>query len=153
MKNYLLTLLLSTCIHALVAQSYFGDELEDTNTSITFGLLNGGGSLIGADLETLVTDRLGLQIGAGLIGFGGGVNFHLEPSIRSSFISLQYWHQGLGETFTQDLVGPNFVYRGKKWFTCQIGLGAILSRGPAFPENLDRTPVILMYSLGAYFPL
>ena len=153
MKKHLLLLLLLIGIHSLIAQHYFEDELIDTNASITLGLLNGGGSFIGADVETLVTDRVGLQIGAGLIGFGGGVNFHLEPSIRSSFISLQYWHQGIAETFTQDLIGPNFVYRGKKWFTCQIGLGAVLSRGPAFPENLIPTPVLLMYSLGAYFPL
>jgi hypothetical protein len=136
------------------AQNYFEeDPPEERRNSITIGILNGGGSLVGADFETLLTDRLGLQIGAGIIGFGAGINFHLQPSIRSSFISVQYWNQGIGEGFVQSAVGPNFVFRGKKWFTFQIGYGAIIERGPAYPDNLATPSGILLYSIGAYFPL
>ena len=129
------------------------DTIFKKNKSITIGILNGGGSLIGVDYERLVSKKIGLQVGAGLVGFGGGINYHFKPTIRSSFISLQYWHQGFGEFFSQDVIGPSFVYRGKKWLTFQIGLGVALREGPAYPEGMEFQPVILMYSIGAYFPL
>ena len=124
----------------------------EKRNSITIGILEGGGSLIGADMEFLLSKRFGFQLGAGLIGFGGGLNYHFKPSIRSSFVSLQYWNQGIGEIFVQNAIGPSFVYRGKKWFTCQIGLAATLSKGPAWPSNRDQSPVILTYAIGAYIP-
>jgi hypothetical protein len=126
-------------------------QIEKRN-SITIGILQGGGSLLGADLEFLLTDRFGFQVGAGLVGFGGGLNFHFKPSIRSSFLSLQYWNQGIGNSFAQNAIGPNIVYRGKKWFTFQIGLGVPLEKGPAMPDDYKQPPVMLMYSIGAYIP-
>ncbi len=121
--------------------------------SVTIGFLNGGGSLVGADFEFLVTKSIGLQLGLGYLGFGGGINFHFKPSIRSSFLSLQYWNQGISNRFVQSVLGPNIVFRGKKWFTFQIGLGATLDKGPAFPSTRTQSPVILMYAIGAYIPL
>jgi hypothetical protein len=35
--------------------------------------LMGGGSLVGADLENMLTERVGFQVGAGLVGFGCGI--------------------------------------------------------------------------------
>tara|TARA_Y100000766_G_C18581546_1_gene447452 strand:- start:101 stop:541 length:441 start_codon:yes stop_codon:yes gene_type:complete len=137
----------------LFSQTEQLDEQIEKRNSITIGILQGGGSLIGADMEFLLTDRFGFQIGAGLIGFGGGLNYHFKPSIRSSFISLQYWNQGIGDSFAQNLIGPNFVYRGEKWFTAQIGLGVTLEEGPAMPNDFEQPPVMLMYSIGAYIPL
>ncbi len=58
----------------------------------------------------------------------------------------------MGESFVQNVIGPNFVYRGK-WFTCQIGLGKPLSRGEALPKDFVQPPVMLMYAVGIYFPL
>jgi hypothetical protein len=103
-------------------------------------------------MEFLITQQFGIQLGAGLIGFGGGLNYHFHPSIRSSFISFQYWNQGVGESFVQSAIGPNFVYRGKKWFTFQLGLGATLDKGSAMPETFEQPPVMLLYSIGAYIP-
>jgi hypothetical protein len=128
------------------------DEVEKRN-SITVGILQGGGSLVGADFEALVSRKIGVQFGAGLFGYGVGLDYHLNPSIRSSFISMQYWHQGFGTNYSQSLVGPSFVYRGKRWFTAQIGLGYVLGYGSAWPSDADKSPVILTYSIGAYFPL
>ncbi len=129
------------------------DTIFEKRNSITIGILNGGGSLIGLDFEKLVSKKIGLQVGAGLLGYGAGINYHFKPNIRSSFISLQYWHQGFGELFVQDVLGPSFVYRGKKWLTFQIGIGSNIQQGPAYPEYMDRQPIMLMYSIGAYFPL
>lgn len=149
----LLILFLILSATTLFAQTRQSNEAHEKRSSITVGILQGGGSLLGADLEFLLTNRFGFQIGAGLVGFGAGLNYHLKPSIRSSFISLQYWNQGIGDSFAQSAIGPNFVYRGKKWFTFQIGLGKTLKKGPNFPTNTEQPPVMLLYSIGAYFPL
>ena len=121
--------------------------------AITVGFLQGGGSLIGGDLEILLSDRLGIQGGIGMFAYGFGLNYHLKPGISSSFLSFGYWHQGLGSTFVQSLVGPSFVFRAKEIFTAQIGLGAILQRGPAYVTSDVEVPMILTYSIGLYFPI
>lgn len=143
----------------LSAQDYYEERPQtrptyEATSCITAGILQGGGSLVGADLEVLLNKRFGAQIGAGIVGFGGGLNFHLKPGIRSSMISLQYWNQGIGNSFTQSLIGPNFVYRSKKWFTFQIGVGAILevNEESGIYENTQVPDAILTYAIGAYFP-
>lgn len=125
---------------------------QEEKVAFTVGLLQGGGALIGADIEFLLSKSVGIQVGAGFRGYGAGLNVHLKPDIRSSFVSLAYWHQGIGETHTQTVMGPTFVYRSKKWFTAQLGLGFPLEKGVAWPETMDHPPVMLMYSIGAYFP-
>jgi len=119
---------------------------------LTVGFLEGGGSLIGADIEFKVSETTGLQVGAGFLGFGAGVNFHIKPTLNSSAISLQYWHQGIGAATTQEIASANYVFRGKSILTAQIGLGAALSKGPAFPENREQPSFMLTYAVGIRFP-
>jgi hypothetical protein len=154
MKTMLCAIMLSLGFLTLYGQNYreFDEYIHQEKASITLGVLQGGGGLIGADLEFLLTERLGIQFGAGLISYGAGINFHFKPSIRSSFISFQYWNQGTGESFAQSAIGPSFVFRGKRWFTFQIGIGKTLEKGPAYPENMEQPPVMLLYSMGIYFP-
>ena len=122
--------------------------------TVTVGILQGGGSLIGADFEFLVEDHYGFQIGGGFVGYGAALNYHFKGGIRSSFLSFGYWHQGHQETYVQSLIGPTFVYRGPRWFTAQIGLGYQLEEGPAAQQlELDLPGTQLLYSIGAYFPL
>jgi hypothetical protein len=151
MKQFLILILISISA-SLFSQNEQKAEPVEKRNSITVGFLQGGGSLVGADIEFLLSDKVGFQLGAGLVGFGGGINYHFEPSIRSSFLSLQYWNQGAGATFVQNAVGPSFVYRGRKWLTAQLGFGFPLSKGPAFPKNMEQPPVMLLYSIGAYIP-
>ena len=132
--------------------SVTADNGKDLVSSLTVGVLEGGGSLIGADLELMMSARCGLQFGAGFVGFGGGLNYHFKPTIRSSFVSVQYWHQGIDESYTQSLIGPCVVLRAKKLFTAQIGLGYALGKGPAWPEEKKQSPVMLTYAIGLYFP-
>lgn len=153
MKKLILMIMvciISTNLYAQIEMPKAETPQEKEFSCITIGILNGGGSLIGGDFEVLLTDRFGVQVGAGLVGFGAGLNYHLKPSIRSSFVSLQYWNQGIGETFSQNVMGLNYVHRGKKWFTFQIGLGAPLSEGPNYPDNIEQPPIMLMYSMGFY---
>ena len=120
--------------------------------SITVGVLQGGGSIIGADLEELLTDRIGIQFGAGYLGFGGAINYHLKPNISSSSISLQYWHQGFVKSYTQSIIGSTYIFRAKKHFTFQIGIGFAVDKGSNWPLNKKQSPVMLMYSIGEYLP-
>lgn len=128
-------------------------KIDVEEATATIGILQGGGALVGVDFQQLVTPKFSLQAGLGWLAYGGGINFHFKPGIRSSFLSLQYRHQGIGNSFVQSSVGPSFVYRGKKWFTCQLGAGRILQRGPAYPSEGRMPKVILLYSIGGYLPL
>lgn len=128
-------------------------NFENYKGAVTIGVLQGGGSLIGLDIEKLLIKNVGLQLGLGMIGFGGGINFHFKPAIKSPFITIGYWHQGIGKSFTQDIIGMTYVYRAKKWFTFQIGGGFPLSKGPAYPESIEQPPFMLLYSIGAYFTM
>jgi len=129
-------------------------ELSENNESqesaLSVGFLQGGGALIGCDLELYLPDYFGVQIGGGLSAFGAGINIHFKPDLRSSFLSIQYWHQGFGDHFTQSLIGPSIVFRGKKWFTFQIGVGILQDDGSARPKYLSGTSTMLTYSIGFY---
>lgn len=120
--------------------------------NVTIGILHGGGSIVGVDYEKLLAKSIGLQLGAGFVGVGAGLNFHFKPTIRSSFMSLQYWHQGIGEGHSQSIVSANYVFRGKKWLTFTVGLGIPTAKGPAWPEDKTQSPVILTYAIGGYIP-
>lgn len=152
MKKVLLTLLVLSFSTTIFSQEEEKQEPTDKKNCITIGILQGGGSLVGFDYERLLSKRVGIQAGAGILGYGAGINFHLKPTIKSSFLSLQYWHQGIGNRHTQTVVGPTYVYRAKKWFTCQIGIGSAIEKGPAFPTNITQPSVMLMYSVGGYIP-
>lgn len=119
---------------------------------VSVGFLQGGGSIAGFDVEIFTGNILGIQAGAGYVGYGAGLTFHLKPDVRSSLISLQYWHQGIAESFTQSLIGPTFVFRAKKVFTAQLGFGFLLKEGPAWPESIHHPPVMLTYSVGFFWP-
>jgi len=152
MKKSLLLLMFICCASGLYSQTTDMGDTPEAKSCITIGFLQGGGSLVGADLEFLLGKRLGLQVGAGLVGFGGALNIHFKPSIRSSFISLEYMHQGFGKTYTQSMIGPSLVYRGKKWFTCKIGVGNLIETGPAYPSGQTPPTLMLTYSIGGYIP-
>ena len=122
------------------------------NSSITIGILNGGGALIGADYEFMSTPNIGLQIGGGLIAYGFALNYHPAPGVQTSFMSLSYWNQGWGQNFVQRIIGLSYVYRSTGWLTGQIGLGIPIAEGPAMPAGVKQRPLMLLYSIGAVFP-
>ena len=123
------------------------------STCFTIGVLQGGGSLIGADLEIMPMSRLGFQFGAGLVGVGCGINYHFKPWVKSSFLSLQYWHQGMGNTYVQSLVGPSYVFRARKLFTFQLGVGFLVEKGPKYYSAFKKeVPAMLTYAIGVYIP-
>ncbi|MDL2227387.1 hypothetical protein LJC30_00675 [Odoribacter sp. OttesenSCG-928-L07] len=129
---------------------------DHSKTALSFGFLHGGGSLVGLDFEVLPTKIFGIQVGFGYLGLGLGINIHLkENDIRSSFMSLQFWHQGLGNSTTQALITPMFVFRAKKVFTASVGFGFRVMKGRAFYKtNLnDDMPLMFTFAIGVYFPM
>jgi len=127
-------------------------------TSLNVGVLMGGGSLIGADLEFLVGKSTGLQLGAGISSMGLGINYHFKPYINSQFISVQYFHQGFGDNHYGSYLGPMYVFRAKKILQIGIGFGSVLTKGAGMIDyyesrNLKVPSVMALYNIGLYFPL
>lgn len=122
--------------------------------SLTIGFLQGGGSLIGLDLELQIDKYVAIQLGGGFVGYGAGLNFHFKPVLRSSFFSLQYWHQGIANSHTQSGLSANFVYRGKKGFVWKIGLGFETFRKEKnpFDTHMGRLDFFLSLGIGFYVP-
>src|ERR1043166_133989 len=105
MKTVLSLLLFLGFVSIVKAQGSFAE-----NSALTVGILQGGGGIVGWDYELKPLGHLGFQLGAGIFSYGAGITFHFKDEISSSFLSLVYWHQGFGNTFAENLLGPTFVY-------------------------------------------
>lgn len=130
-----------------------GVNIEDFNqdkTAITVGLLNGGG-LIGAEVETLISSRIGAHIGVGFIGFCAGFDYHFKPTINSSSITLQLRNQGFGEIHTDTSLGLGVTFR-KYHLALQIGAAYKLKQGPNTIENWNTSTIIPQISFGYFSP-
>lgn len=137
-------------IHYYADRKSMRTEIPNQRNALTIGFLEGGGSLLGVDYEHLIGQKGGIQFGAGHSGYGFGINMHFKPTTRSSYLSLQYWHQGFGDYHTQSLFGPSIVLRARKVITGQIGLGVPLDKGPGWPDNHVQPNIMLTYAIGLY---
>ena len=142
-----------------VQNQYDPNAVPRVDHAVTVGILQGGGSLIGIDYEHLVGENIGIQIGAGLVGFGAAVNYHFLPTASSSALSFVFWNQGTsGDKLSQRIVGVTYLYRSETGgLTAQIGLGSVITRGKIMDDyyrnkGIANPPaVILLYSIGWYF--
>ena len=149
MKKFVLIVLVALFSVQLMAQRVPSEK----KMSISAGFLQGGGGLVGADLEYLFSKHFSVQAGAGLFSCGAAVNYHFKPFINSSMLSLTYWHQGFGNAHTQSVVGPVYTFRAPKVFQFQIGMGYRVNKGPALNPDYSKTNIMLLYSIGVYFPI
>ena len=149
MKKFVLIVLVALFSVQLMAQRVPSEK----KMSISAGFLQGGGGLAGADFEYLFSKHFSVQAGAGWLSYGAAVNYHFKPYINSSMLSLTYWHQGFGNAHTQSVVGPVYTFRAPKVFQFQIGMGYRVNEGPNLPEANKKVPVMLLYSIGVYFPI
>ena len=107
----------------------------------------------GFDEEHLVTERFGLQFGAGIIGFDAGVTYHYRPGIRSRHFFLGYWHLGEpGNPLSTQVLGLTHVWRSRRAFAAQLGIGARLRSGDEWTDRFGDAPVLLLYSIGLCAP-
>jgi hypothetical protein len=160
MRKFIATTVISFCL--LLNWSYSAtsiDQAQEKSMVASIGFLQGGGSLLGVDIEMLATPELGVQVGAGFIGLGAGLIYHFKPSIMSDAISLSIWNQGLfGDNLTQRAIGVSYIYRRpNKDFTAQLGIAYVLERSETFSKLMkeltgaDAPPVMLIYSIGWWF--
>ena len=149
MKKVLFILILLGSV--LVTSYSQGVDIEFTNkkeNAITIGLFNGG-SLLGAELETLISGKVGAHIGLGFIGACLGLNYHMKPTTNSSFVSIELRNQGVGEIFTDLSLGLGYVIR-YKGISAQVGAAYILKNGPNTIDGWNTKNIVPQISLG-YF--
>ncbi len=161
-RIFILSVLIAVSSFAY-AQQPVEEDVQQTpsenksNMAVSAGFLMGGGGLIGVDVECVIpSTRFGVQIGAGIGSFGGGLNYHLKETPNSSFLSFQYWQQGFGNNHYASYIGPMFVFRSKKLFQAGLGLGNVIKKGPKWDvanktEQARNVSVSLMYHIGMYF--
>ena len=149
MKKFVLIVLVALFSVQLMAQRVPSEK----KMSISAGFLQGGGGLAGADFEYLFSKHFSVQAGAGWLSCGAAVNYHFKPYINSSMLSLTYWHQGFCNAHTQSVVGPIYTFRAPKIFQFQIGMGYRVHEGPALNPDYSKTKIMLLYSIGVYFPI
>lgn len=156
MKTQFMTIVLVLATMTVHSQNnetkYYAPEDEPT-TAISTGVLMGGGGLVGVDIEHKTSSAIGFQAGLGYSSFGIGMNYHLQNRINSSFASIQYWRQGLGNNFYASYLGPMFVYRAPKYFQAGIGIGYIVDKGSIMDTKFRDQNFVLTYNVGVYFPL
>lgn len=151
------TLAMLALVSGLSAQE--GNPQVAETSAITIGILQGGGGLLGVDYELLIADRLGVQVGAGLVSLGAGVTYHHENTVHSNAFWAGVWNQGVpGGSLSATYVGVSYIMRGWGWLNGQIGIAYIPFRGEQVAQNLkdltggdqDPPPFALLYSLGWY---
>lgn len=144
--------LLLLFIAALISVQVMAQRVpSEKKTTISAGVLMGGGGIVGANFEYMPAKHFSFDVEAGLVSFGAGLNYHFKPYINSSMLSVVYWHQGVGDSYVQSVVGPVFTYRAPKVFQFQAGFGFKAGEGPNAIE--DGPDFMLLYSIGVYFPL
>lgn len=156
MKKLLIVILLISSFSLLYAEEtkIAKKNQKVQNVKAAIGILNGGGGIVGVDLEFLLRNRISFQIGVGYVSFGAGFNIHMEKTLNSSFFNIGYWHQGLGNTHAQSMIGPSYVWRWK-YFQFQLGFGYRVIEGPYFDEVAkaldtkveDMPKYLLLYSI------
>ncbi|MFT5337917.1 MAG: hypothetical protein ACJAY8_001172 [Sphingobacteriales bacterium] len=106
----------------------------------------------------MVSKKIGIEIGLGLLSCSAGINYHLwGEGKRSNYFGLTYNYLGFDRGHKYAFLGSNFNFRSKKGYTASLGLGRILTRGPAYsfasPGLLffPRSSVFLTVSFGIYF--
>ena len=135
-------------------------EIEDVSRgreeriAVNFGAFMGGGGLIGFDFGGLISNRIGLQAGAGLPSFSIGLNYHLRPYINSSFFSLKFSQLGFGNNHIATTIGPGFDFRARRIFQAGIDFGYVVRKGPNFYNAFNEdTHILFNFRVGLFFPL
>lgn len=118
-----------------------------SRTAVSYGI-GQGSSLVGFDVEQLVANHFGIQVGAGLLGMDAGLTLHFAPGIRTHHVLFGYFHYGVaGELFAGGAVGASLVFRDAGSLTMQLGLGRIVVEGgPNSP--LENGQSVAIVSLG-----
>lgn len=155
MKKFFLFVIFAFTIIVAGAQNYIYEQKHEKwdfvrETAVSAGIGIGGNSVFGTELQVMFVPRWSAQLGVGIGGFSGGVNYHINPTVSSPYISLQAWQQGFGKNYKAAYAGPMFVYRADRLLQAGLGLGYQIDRNPALEFN---SKYMLMFNLGIYLPM
>ncbi len=130
-------------------------SLLDNRNAISLGLAAAGSTIVGVEYERLFSPYWSAQIGVGLAGASIATAFHFQPTVNSSFLSLNCWLNGFLDKdnllgYHYIMIGPAFTYRANRWFYASFGAGAIVDKGPAIADWNDKSPIGINISLGTY---
>lgn len=150
--KYISIIIFLFCSVFAYSQDYFpNDTLEKKETihlhkyTISSGFMHGGGAIIGTDLEYLFNNRFGAQVGLGFHAVGMGLNYHIASGPNTSFFTIQYRNE---ISNSQQSIGPAFVFRAKRLFTAQAGVGVLLGNNDYSKPISSYT--IITYAIGLY---
>ncbi|MFY0598062.1 MAG: hypothetical protein JXR03_00225 [Cyclobacteriaceae bacterium] len=147
--------LLSTlCFFNSWGQNTGIDKEEPPNPSmaVTMGLFQGGGSIVGADIDLLLGKRFGIQAGGGYLGLGGGFLYHVgKPyKINTSAFAFTAWQFGAGSKFSGAYAGPSFIFRAFNFLSIQGGGGIRIARNNETYSRPKATPYSLRFAIGFF---
>jgi hypothetical protein len=155
-KTTFVVLLLAAVAHPVVGQATPGrpGKMGQPNSTWSIGVLQGG-SLVGVEREFRIEDAFGLQVGAGLVGFSLGANYHFRKTTNRSLLSAVYKNVGLGYFGTAGLeYGYRWAVRDNWGLGFQLGYGLFTHRSTRFDDDLPEArdmPGLLTYSMGIFF--
>ena len=134
-------------------------EQENNESVLAVGMLMGA-SFFGAEYEYLTTEQIGLQLGVGLNpGYTIGLNYHFQPSLDSSALSLAYSHWNfVDESISQKGVVLSYLYRNpKNELTGSLGIGYVFEQGSKLKKVINLLyddkppPFLITFTFGKYF--
>ncbi len=114
------------------------DTKANKNQAIAIGVgFPIGGSLLGIEYERRLFDQFAFTAGAGLIGFGGGFNYHFDKTLDSSFV-----HIGVSDMIPGDsgiILGEASINgRFFGWLEASVGYAYIIKAGDKFKEDYEE---------------
>lgn len=139
-------------LEASAQNSYIYEGYEPKEkVAFTLGVSNGMESLITANVAFMPGRLVGWQLEGSQRGLGAGMHFHFEDEITSSAVGFRYWHNGIGEEFTQPVAGLTFLFRSQYHISGELGLGYIFKNSGFNANHVRENGVIFLYSIGFYF--
>ncbi len=107
---------------------------------IAVGYLIGGMNLIGVDYEIRIHDYIGVHIGAGFLGYTGGIKVHTNKKKNSMFFNISWKDAGLG------LVNGFGIEAGGRWVWFKAkDIGLLYQAGFFVLNNIDTEFERLIY--------
>lgn len=151
MKSFVLSFVI---LFSLSCYSFSQQGTTANKDIVVVGYQIGGYSLIGIEFEARMSDLIGINFGAGFLGFTGGVKLHTGPYKNSPAININYKDGGMGLV---KVIATEFAWRipfnnqDRVGFFIQGGLAKVLymDRGVSIDLFKKREAPPYMLSFGA----
>jgi len=128
--------------------SYFFGNLSTNTSAVSIQTIRYG--VIGADLEYLVGDYIGVFGNIGFFSAGTGIKYHFYPELNSSSIGFEfgYKYQILYKQHSLPRLGVFYEYRSYDGLTLSVALGWYKYKND---EGIKEQDLYLNIGIGIYF--